>query len=171
MKVFLLAGNSPSNKEWIESVKSEFEKNFDCEILYYKHWQNNEGMINLIDEESRLKELTENCDEYAIFSKSAGTVLTLQAISKGIVNPKFLMLVGIPLRFTDDVEVLIEQNEIKTLIIQKTNDNVATFNEVKSVVEKSGNTNYELHEVEGNDHYYSNLQELREMFVDFASRV
>lgn len=171
MKAFLLAGNSVSNKDWIESVKKEFDKEFECSILYYRHWQNEGDMINLVGEAENLKMLVENEEEYVVFAKSAGTILVLQAISKAVVNPKFLMLVGIPLRFTDDVEVLIEQNEINTLIVQKTNDNVATFDEVKSVVEKSGNKNYELREIPGNDHYYSNLEELRAMFVDFVTKV
>lgn len=48
MNFILLPGNSINNKEWIERVHKVFQDNSHIsKILYYKHWENEEELINL----------------------------------------------------------------------------------------------------------------------------
>jgi len=60
MKLLLLAGNSKSNKEWIEEVNVNLHDLFDeSEILYYSHWYSEEPKdIDLDQEIERLAKLT-----------------------------------------------------------------------------------------------------------------
>ena len=80
MHIIYLAGNNPSNKAWIEKVKSEFDSFSTGDILYYDHWQSGEKWINLEKESKKLTELVKDKTDYFVFSKSIGSVLALKNV-------------------------------------------------------------------------------------------
>ena len=48
MNLLLLAGNSQSNKEWIEQVRDTLTPHFlKTYIHYYKHWKTGDELIDL----------------------------------------------------------------------------------------------------------------------------
>src|SRR3989344_7218474 len=85
--MILFAGNSISNREWIEKVNTSIKEIFDKTVVhYYHHWQTGKEMINFARELEELRKY--NLKEYTILAKSAGIILTLKGIKENILNPK-----------------------------------------------------------------------------------
>ena len=68
MDIIYLAGNSLSNKVWIEQVKSACRPFASGEILYYDHWMRGKTFIDFDIEINRLATLVKDKQNYAIFS-------------------------------------------------------------------------------------------------------
>lgn len=85
MHIIYLAGGSVRNKDWIEKVKSEFDKFSDGQIFYYSHWDTDDKNLNFEIESQKLAELVECKDEYFVFAKSIGSILLIYF--KYFINP------------------------------------------------------------------------------------
>lgn len=137
MKLFLLGGNSKSNKDWIREVHANLKTHYDeAEILYYDHWEMEDNdEIDLDLEMAKLVELVKDCDEYMIFAKSAGTLVTLKAIHQKKLNPRKIIFVGLPVNWGKEKGYEFEE-WLKSLthpatFIQKKSDPQMSFMELK----------------------------------------
>ena len=95
MNLILLAGNSVSNKKWIEEVAEAMKPNFKKIIVhYYKHWETGDELIDMNGELSRLMNTVSGLDSWSIFAKSAGTLLTLKGVKEGKIQPVKCVFAG-----------------------------------------------------------------------------
>ena len=164
MKLILLPGLSPKNKEWIEAIEEGLSDLFDSTyIQYYGHWSSGGGM-DIDKEEEKLIENVKDDADYVIFAKSAGIGITLKAISEKRIKPKKCIFIGIPFPWRSEHKIT---NSIPILFIQQTHDPFQGFKELKESLEKSGLDNYEMREVEGNDHIYSDIGEIKKFVKEF----
>jgi hypothetical protein len=177
-RLLLLPGNNRENKIWIEQIRDSLKDAVDtAHIQYYEHWQRNDG--SSIDFEKEFLYLEKTVkewgidDEIYVFGKSAGTILTLYAIAKGILKPKNVFFCGVAIGFgkymgldVDDFArvfvSLVQSNDIKVLIIQQQNDRAGSFESVKeyfSSFEPNLNMNagFGMLEVPGSDHGYTDF--------------
>ena len=82
MDLLILGGNSQSNQAWIQDVSDEFKDVFNKRIDYdYIHWLKGQRSLNHQTELKRLADLSV-IDNYAVFAKSAGTVLLPKPFAK-----------------------------------------------------------------------------------------
>jgi hypothetical protein len=160
MKLLLLAGNSKSNKEWIEEVHTNLQNLFDeSEILYYSHWVSEEPKdIDLDLEIEKLSKLTEDKEDYMIFAKSAGSLLLLKAIHQNRINPNKVFIVGLPANWGKEkgyeFEKWLESLNHTPTFIQKTYDPQMSYEDISNFLQSYENLNHELVEIEGDTHHY-----------------
>jgi hypothetical protein len=96
----MLSGNSLRNRDWIHEAREQLQAAFETVYVQeYQHWQNGEDWIDLPHELEVLTPVSAEFEPYGIFAKSIGTVVTIQAVAKGILQPQFLLLLGIPLGY------------------------------------------------------------------------
>lgn len=172
MNLFLLPGNSASNKKWIEDVQKKLTDLFENqEILYYDHWQNLRPVIDIKKESEKLEEMTSGAKNYAVFAKSAGCLLALKAISEKKIKPKKCIFLGLPVSWGKlygfDVDKWINNMRIKTLFIQKTTDPAMHFLKLQNYLNSSNIKNYQLKEIAGNTHDYLELDVIKDLVKNF----
>lgn len=177
MHVIYLAGNSPHNKRWIEEVKSQFDDFSTGQILYYNHWETGEKTIDWEKEAKKLEGLIGDRDDYFVFAKSVGTVLSLKAISEGFLNPKKAIFCGFPYRLAKQgkifasFDLVLSKLAVSTVFIQNEFDPVCGHEKLEQLLEKNKPKNYRLIKNQGNDtHDYEDYEQLvslaKEFFVD-----
>lgn len=174
MNLILLPGNSKKNKDWINQVEkclgSIFAKTY---IHNYQHWED-ENESNNIDFELELENLveaTKDMDGYVVFAKSAGVLLALLGIKRGLLNPANCVFVGLAYSYGEkrglDLDELFDSYFIPTLFIQKTFDPAIHFEELREFLMESNVRNYELVEIPGDDHHYENIAEIKDLIKVF----
>jgi len=187
----LLAGNSVFNKDWIYQIKDEFAKQdwVDPVVMEYKHWDDSFDPKTIIDLQAELKRLRSLISECGgidyVFAKSAGSMLTLKAIEKGILSPKAVFIFGFPYNWakkvfdTDIVDLLIKvaqkHSDVSFYMWQKSKDPAIGFFELKRLIESRGSTksfkNIHLYEYNFSDepiddHHYANVARLINLVLD-----
>ena len=138
MRYIFLPGNSSHNKEWIDSLAKAFTQG-DKTIIYYNHWDIEDGFIDFDFELRKIKELniTEEC---VAICKSAGCVLSIKAYKKTYFNIDKFIFIGFPYYWArnrgEDLEELLASIDRPTLFIQKPKDPAIPFTELKEIAEK-----------------------------------
>lgn len=161
MNLVMCSGNSPRNRDWILEVDARVGSNFDQTYVQdYQHWQTGNEWIDLPHELPLLAKAAEGLGIYGVFAKSIGTVLTVQALEKQLIKPKFLLFCGIPLGYIVDeypqfAEVLAAQ-QIPVAIIHNDEDKVGTSQAVLDYFGEAfkHHPDYRLIETHGNSHDY-----------------
>lgn len=164
MELILLPGNSPINKEWTEDVEKKLNELFEFDstfLLEYLHWESGEELISIDKELERLVEHTKSKENYAIFAKSAGTLLTLKGIYSQVLHPQFCIFVGTAVDWGRsnkfDIDTWIKNYKTPTLFIQKSQDPSFSYEKLKSLIEVAAVQNYKLVEIPGDTHHYEDL--------------
>jgi len=166
MDLILLSGNSKMTKEWIESVEEKLKGFFaNTHIQYYDHWENGKEIIDLEKELSKLHKYTKSKKEYLIFAKSAGVALTLKGVAEKKIFPKKCLFLGIPVNWCKQVnfpiEKWMENFNIPSIFIQKSQDPAISADELKNLIEKNNVKSYDLVNIPGNDHHYEDLNQIK----------
>jgi hypothetical protein len=169
MKYIFLPGNSFKNRKWINRLATEF--NPPKEVIHYNHWEREEKDINFEEELKKLKTL--DIGECRVIAKSIGSILSLKAIRKGILNPEKCYFIGFPLYYVDKNNVDLQKLlniEIPITFIQKPQDYQASFKQLKEVMSeiKDKNSNFiEYHQDDEPDdnHHYNNTAYLKQIII------
>lgn len=172
MHIIYLAGNSISNKTWIEKVKQNFDKFSTGEILYYDHWQTGAEWANLRVESAKLAKLVEGKTDYCIFAKSIGSVLALKCIYEKIITPKKLIICGHPynaaIKAGHPIDEYLKSLSVPTTFIQNEFDPLFSFTELENILKQNPPQNYTLIKNPGNStHSYEDYENLSKITKDF----
>lgn len=175
MDLVLLPGNSISNREWIEEVKTALEPNFNTsQIIYYDHWRTGDELIDLDREVDKLVKITKGLDNYIIFAKSAGCLLTLKGVYQGKINPEKCIFIGTPILWGPEHgfngEKWLKEYKVPTLFIQKSNDPVITASDLHRLLNRLDIPNYQFQEISGDDHNYENIAQLKEFILNLLNK-
>lgn len=179
MEVIILPGsgkkyNEPYLYETEDSVKDLFEK---THTLVYNHWTDETLEPDVDAEVEKLAEIVNKiAGKYIVHAKSIGTVITVKAIAKGKINPKKIVLLGCPWdeysyetgNFDEWIETLKEKG-IPALIVQQTNDPFFKYEQLEKFLDEHEMGNYQLIEIEGDNHAYDNYDELKEAIIEFIA--
>ncbi len=186
-KILILRGNGHFDKlSGIQLEKELIKQGYDVHFHKYSHWPQ-EGTpgwdqkpedINFELELDNLKQYFEQngAPDY-VLAKSAGSVVTSLAIQKGLINPKKVILMGLPMKWKHPfvhgkLEEIIRNTPlpIGTRFIQESEDPFGGYEMIKEIF---GNhildQDYVLHEIEGNNHQYNYSDELMNIINDYFS--
>lgn len=172
MKLVVLPGNSKSNKEWSEKTVDAFSEFFaDQYIQAYSHWEEGKEIIDF-DVEARKLEKNVGEGKFSIIAKSAGAMLTIYSVSKGLVKPEKCVFLGLPILWAEEhnfnLKDWFEKFNIQTLVIQNSNDPVTSYSELKKFVDDNDlRHTLTLIEIEGADHKYDDAEKIRELIKNF----
>ncbi|MBI4973613.1 hypothetical protein HZC27_03325 [Candidatus Roizmanbacteria bacterium] len=172
MNLILLPGNT--DQVWIKEVEKNIFSFFDnLYLIEYAHHAKGKYLIDLNYELNALSKLiqTEKIDDYVIFAKSAGTLLTIKGIHEGVLNPQKCIFLGVPINwayhYKFNIDAWIQNYSIPTLFIQQTNDLYYSFKELKSYLNGFSVKNSQIFEVAGSDHHYSNIEEMKKLVKNY----
>ena len=172
MNLILLPGNT--DKTWIKEIQRNISPLFKSSFLVeYAHHHKGETIINFEYELDSLNKLIldNKLSDYIIFAKSAGTLLTVKGANEEILKPQKCIFLGLPINWAYkhkfDIDTWIQNYSIPTLFIQQTNDPYYSYKELQTYLHKHSVENFLMHEIEGNNHYYSNLEEIKEQVKNY----
>ena len=172
MHIIYLAGNSLNNKTWIEKIKTKFDSFSDGEILYYDHWQSGEKWINLQKESDKLADLVKDKKDYFVFAKSIGSILALKNIFEGKLNPKKMIICGLPYRAGKEefkeIDDCLKTLKVPTTFIQNEFDPVYSYAELKNVLDNNSPADFQLINNSSKDtHDYLDYENLSIIIEEF----
>ena len=167
MDLILFSGNSLAHKQWILDVEESLAPMFDKTYAQmYKHWEDRSPVIYLDEELEKVLDIIKEYEDYAIFGKSAGALLALKGIREGIFKPQKCIFVGLPVDwgrvYGFKVDDWSYNYSVPTLFIQKSFDPVMFYEDLVKYIKEQNITNSEVLEISGNDHYYGDLNLLKE---------
>jgi len=173
MDLIILGGNSPANQLWTEGMEKTFKQDFGRIVkIDYDHWRNEKPLINLDIEVDKLAREADG-KKVVIFAKSAGNLVTLKAIYGNRVKPNKCVFMGVPIDWARqnnfDLPAWLTDYSVPTLFIQQEDDPFGSFSNLKELLEEKQVQNYTLEQVPGNDHGYTNFEEIRKLYLKFAS--
>ena len=178
MHAIILPGSSKEyNERWLYDSEKAYKDLFDgTTTMTYEWWEEgSEDKANQIDPEvEKLSKIAEKVDgDYVIIAKSVGTLITVKAVSDGKISPKKCVFMGSPwgdfAEKQGSFENSLEKFTIPTLFIQQTNDMFFRYQELEEVVNGSKVTDYKMVEVPGEDHSYTNYDEIKGWVKDFLA--
>lgn len=167
MKLLFFSGNSLRNRDFARNAEAQLKDMFsDVYVQQYQHWQTGQEWIDLLHELEALRNSNQTGD-YGVIAKSIGTVLAVQAIKNGIIKPRFLLLLGLPLDYINKDysqfgQALLDTN-LPTVIIQNDNDPVGSAHDVQAYLPEL--LKQSLITTKGQTHDYEDYELLREQLT------
>lgn len=166
MNVILLPGNSRRNKTWIDTVANNIRDIFDKVVIQeYSHWDSGNQFIDFDTEIEKLVQYAQGNEPFVIFAKSAGAVLALRAIEKKKIEPKALVISGLPLDLIKDnhipVDHWLHSVSIPITIIQNDQDPVGSYEQLSEFIRPLNNTNIAIVSYPGSTHDYNDLDHIQ----------
>ncbi|MFC1800961.1 hypothetical protein ACFLZB_00655 [Nanoarchaeota archaeon] len=170
--LIILPGNSTNNHFWSQELRSSLEKHFNTvDTLIYQHWEMvGDAEIDFDNESKVLETKATQQDSFVILAKSAGVILSLQAIQQGKINPQKCVYLGVPAKWADergiDLNNLLGQYSVPTLFVQNTQDPMLSSKDLISFMGRNRIRNFELAPLPGDTHDY-HLRDFQEKMLDF----
>jgi len=171
MEVISLAGNHISSKDWLEKCKVELKEVLpNNKLHYYKHWKENQPVIDFDYEIQQVKkeveELTKSNKKLIIFAKSVGAVLAMKMIKDNMIKPEKCIFLGIPLSWAlknnFDINEWIKDYSVPTLFIQNNKDPFCSYQELNNYLKEKNVQNFTLIESQGENHDYEDYNLIKE---------
>ena len=166
MKILGLPGVKLATKKWMQDLLLALgEDPLGFKIHEYRHWSDNSDAD--IDYEASC---LENISVDLVIAKSLGTLIATHAFDSFNFTPKNAVLIGSPLKrhSLDNYSLLNKFVEsVPTLFIQQTSDFHGSCRDLREVVQTWQNAI--ITEVPGDDHIYSDIDELQRIIQPIFS--
>ncbi len=163
--IILLGGESKKHEQWIREVETILSPYFSgTHVLMYTHWTEGSSTTNVPHEVGKLVGLVQSLPvgkEYAIFGKSIGTIITVEAIRQGRISPKFCIFAGVPIKYpvshSDNYARLasFQRYETPTLVIQNPDERFMNPVQLRETFDLIGVRNCEVIAGVGGEHSYA----------------
>lgn len=158
MNVLILGGNSPQHYDWIRELGGYLEAHGHVITLHdYRHWTTGASVADIDEELARLAGIMKDKDDYAIISKSIGTVITALGVARGILRPSRCVLLGVPYDgiagTTPDFDISLRRLP-RTVVIQNEHDPFGAADLVAARLEAVRNPVITLVRTLGDTHDY-----------------
>lgn len=170
----LLGGNSNVNRKWLQDLAAFLNPHFaSAHIHQYRHWKTGEALIDLDYELKALIKTVPADQPYIIIAKSAGVLLTLKGVADKVLTPRRCIFIGTPVRWAKahgfTIDAWMSNYSLPTLFIQQSQDPAMSFAELQLYLLQTGNKNYQLAELPGEDHFYGDFDQLQKEIISFVS--
>lgn len=97
MKVLVLGGNSQRHYVWIRQLGAALkDQGFDPILQDYAHWDIGGPLADIEREIITASNLMKDIEEYAVVAKSVGTVIAGLGVSRGLLSPTRVVMLGVP---------------------------------------------------------------------------
>jgi len=148
-----------AQQRWINDVKAEVAPHFEqTRVLNYLHWHNGKDM-DIDAEVERLGGLVEGWDEYAVFAKSAGSLVILKAVREGVIRPSKTVFAGTAVNYGREqgipVDDLLHHYEVPSTFIQSYGDPAIGYSELADLLRRQGVRDFTVFPVAGSSHDYN----------------
>jgi hypothetical protein len=159
-RLLLLPGNHISQREWIRAVEAALRDTFGAgQILEYTHWDDPDTpSIDLEKELGRLAAIVGERRDWILFAKSAGVMLGLMAVQRGLLSHQAAILVGTPVAWARGYQVdlapWIASLPGYALYIQQESDPTGSAAELDAALSNCQGCRYDLVVVPGDNHDY-----------------
>ena len=156
MKIHVLPGIAPKTEAWSRKLLQELAlPASETTIQHYLHWDcAGDSCLKAAEEIARL----EDSQVDLLIGLSLGTMLGLSACSKGIISPKRVVCIGVPVTaFQEenlDLPALAAAMAMPVLYIQQKDDVVGSAAQLRQAVGAKAR----LIDIPGNNHQYKDLQ-------------
>lgn len=163
-RLLLLPGNHISQREWIHAVEAALRDMFGTgQIVEYTHWDDpDRPAIDLEKELERLPPVVGEHRDWIWFAKSAGVMLGLMAVQRGLLSHQAAILVGTPMAWARgyqiDLAPWIRSLPGYTLYIQQESDPTGSAAELDAALSDCESCRYDLVVVPGDNHDYDVAQ-------------
>lgn len=172
MRILYLPGNTATHREWVDNLVKDTNTQLGKDVLYYRHWDTGEQIINFDTELERLKELVKD-DEYIVVGKSAGCALGLMAYKQGVITVKRFVFLGFPYLWLENLGIdpkeLLRNIDKPILFIQKPYDPVIAFDDLKNRIGEINNLftflEYKREGEVNNNHGYDDTKYIGDIIV------
>lgn len=166
MNLLLLPGNGIRNLEWLPRVDQVLAPSFEqTAIITYKHWETGESEIDLEHETTVIAEKARVFEPYAVFAKSAGSMVTMMATANKQLHPKWALFAGLPLVMITDHSLPAREwfnaSTMPITIVQNDSDPYGSSQQVHNFVNTLDRRDINVVEASGNSHDYNNLALLK----------
>jgi len=94
MKLLILPGFSPSNKDWTSYLKTKLKSSYDVFAIDWIHW-NLGGGLKLKEEMKKIRKIVVE-DNFNMIAKSVGTMVAMKVLSEYKDKVNKIILCGIP---------------------------------------------------------------------------
>jgi hypothetical protein len=160
MNILGLPGVNPATKKWMQELLIGLSgDSIDSKIQEYRHWSDNSD-VDIDYEANCLKESSADL----VIAKSLGTFVSTYAFDVYNFRPRKAVFIGSPIRrhSSGNYELLSKFVEtVPTHFIQQTSDFNGSYSELSNIVQDLPNAT--ITEVPGEDHIYSNFDELQKI--------
>lgn len=169
MDLLILGGMSPRNQEWIRHVQKALAPMFDKTVLHdYAHWAAAATHMDMEHELNVLQSKVRKLDNYVIFAKSAGAVLSLKGITSKMLRPKACLFVGTPLDFArqhgHEIDSWLKRLDMPVTFAQNSHDPTGSYHELERFLRGHLHSpHYQTIELPGNTHDYNDMDKLNEL--------
>ncbi|MDO8622262.1 MAG: hypothetical protein Q7R80_03460 [bacterium] len=172
MKIILLGGNSPTNTSWLEAMEAVLKNGYhDVFEHRYSHWDTKAPLVDLDKELEKLQKEIKGIEQYVIVGKSAGALLALKGVSEQKLSPVACVFIGTAVLWGRkegfDVDKWIKGFSVPTIFIQKLGDPAIASDAFEVLLRESGVKNYKLRVIPGEEHEYSEYQEISQTILSF----
>lgn len=154
MKVLGLPGRDHRTEQWLRQLLRDIDAG-QSTVAHYRHWDG--GEPNVPHEVERLA----GQEADLIVAKSMGTLVATQAVAAGLVRPRLVVLIGVPIGHLTAATLepfrTVGAN-IPVLFIQQTDDMTGKFAQVAEFA--AGLEHSSAVEVAGSDHQYEDIPQL-----------
>lgn len=133
----------------------------------YDNWPRHGALLDPEIETGKLIEKAKTFGEYVIFAKSAGTLLCMKAVYEKKIKPLKCMFVGTAIKWGRElrwpVDEWVRGFSVPTLYVQKSDDPIMGFEDLRLALEDLEVRNCKLMEIPGSSHHYERVFELKKM--------
>lgn len=169
IKIHGLPGKNPVTEQWMRELLNDLNLGQTMtSVQKYGFWQEPDLEMDLESEIAAI----EKADADLIVAKSLGSYIVLKGFEKGILRAKAFVMIGVPVQsYNNQVLAILKRfcSENLALLIQKTNDPVGSFSDLKGVLDDSDIC--QLVEMPGDDHKYLEIEELCHFIKSWYSSI
>lgn len=166
MNLLILGGMSPRHKEWVRQVADELRPGFDSiRFLDYRHWDTGAEM-DIEYEVAQLANLAEDFGEYIVVAKSIGSAVATLANARGLIQPKFCLFMGFPLKVVEaDVPEVTSSLSVlpRTVFVHNQQDPLGSADAVRNFVADHAPGKWKLLTQPGDTHEYLDFELMRSL--------
>lgn len=172
MKIIILPGFSPHNKNWAEEIKQRFAPVESVVLHYWQHWQTGKGVD--FEPEVELKRILAeiNNEKVGLIAKSIGAWMAMKVLEQLPHQIEKMILAGLSVGISETKSDSIFQNltllkPTQVLIFQNLADPYASFATVESLI-KEINPAIKVIPKDRADHEYPYFDEFQEFLFSSA---
>lgn len=164
MNILILGGNSKRHKQWVRDLKDSLKDSFD-RVVYvdYAHWESGDEQADIEYEISQAARLASELGSYAIVAKSIGTVIAMEGIASGVLQPSSTLLMGLPLGRVASSSDCADMLSLlpPTTFLQNDRDPVGGAEDIRVFIESNPPAVWDLSVSSGDTHDYSDFALVR----------